>query len=120
MGLYFENNIFNNVLFDRPTRLATGLFFGDSYDPTGTASIPMPDGTIFTTFPDSTTLASLWGDAISVSAPYFAELLEHLPDQDQVSRRSRQRRICGQFSIGRPQRRSNISCRTSGQRARFR
>ena len=74
MGLYFENNIFNNVLFDRPTRLATGLFFGDSYDPTGTASIPMPDGTIFTTFPDSTTLASLWGDAISVSAPYFAEL----------------------------------------------
>ena len=26
-GLYYENAIFNNVLFDRPGRLATGLFF---------------------------------------------------------------------------------------------
>lgn len=26
-GLYFENAIFNNVLFDRPGRLASGLFF---------------------------------------------------------------------------------------------
>jgi hypothetical protein len=27
-GIYFENAIFNNVLFDRPARLTTGLFFG--------------------------------------------------------------------------------------------
>ena len=27
-GLYYENAIFNNVLFDRPARLTTGLFFG--------------------------------------------------------------------------------------------
>jgi hypothetical protein len=27
-GIYFENAIFNNVLFDRPARLQTGLFFG--------------------------------------------------------------------------------------------
>jgi len=29
-GIYYENAVFNNVLFDRPTRLATGLFFGES------------------------------------------------------------------------------------------
>src|ERR1700722_1427877 len=27
-GIYFENAIFNNVLFDRPARLTTGLFLG--------------------------------------------------------------------------------------------
>ncbi len=27
-GLYYENSIFNNVLFDRPGKLPTGLFFG--------------------------------------------------------------------------------------------
>ncbi len=29
-GLYYENAIFNNVLFDRPARLESGLFFGDT------------------------------------------------------------------------------------------
>lgn len=29
-GIYYENAVFNNVLFDRPTRLASGLFFGES------------------------------------------------------------------------------------------
>lgn len=28
IGLYYENAIFNNVLFDRPARLEQGLFFG--------------------------------------------------------------------------------------------
>src|SRR5205085_7116744 len=28
IGLYYENSIFNNVLFDRPSKLNTGLFFG--------------------------------------------------------------------------------------------
>lgn len=46
-GIYYENAIFNNVLFDRPARLQKGLFFG-----TGLACIfgssvpvPLPDGT---------------------------------------------------------------------------
>src|SRR4029077_5612166 len=29
-GIYFENAIFNNVLFDRPARLQNGLFFGNA------------------------------------------------------------------------------------------
>jgi len=28
-GIYYENSIFNNTLFDRPAKLATGLFFSD-------------------------------------------------------------------------------------------
>ncbi len=81
LGLYFENNIFNNVLFDRPAKLAKGLFFGDQELTTGTASFSLPDGSCFglgtvacPTFSDGTTLLSLWKDAISVSAPYFAKL----------------------------------------------
>jgi len=49
-GIYYENAIFNNVLFDRPARLQKGLFFG-----TGLACIfgssldvPLPDGTTMT------------------------------------------------------------------------
>ena len=29
-GIYYENYIFNNTLFDRPAKLATGNFFGDT------------------------------------------------------------------------------------------
>ncbi len=49
-GIYYENAIFNNVLFDRPARLQKGLFFG-----TGLACIfgssldvPLPDGSAIT------------------------------------------------------------------------
>ena len=38
-GLYYENYIFNNTLFDRPNKLATGLFFG-----TGTLNCFAPAG----------------------------------------------------------------------------
>jgi len=77
MGLYFENNIFNNVLFDRPTRLKTGLFFGDQYIPSGTSNFALPDGTTCSTSDCTATgtpLSSLWGDAISVAAPLFGKL----------------------------------------------
>jgi hypothetical protein len=44
-GLYYENAVFNNVLFDRPNRLATGLFFGDAVAcGTNGFSITFPDG----------------------------------------------------------------------------
>src|SRR5216684_4495835 len=38
-GLYYENYIFNNTLFDRPNKLAKGLFFG-----TGTLNCFAPGG----------------------------------------------------------------------------
>ncbi len=49
-GIYYENAVFNNILFDRPARLQQGLFFG-----TGLACIfgssldvPLPDGSTMT------------------------------------------------------------------------
>ncbi len=47
-GIYYENSIFNNVLFDRPGKLATGLFFGTAplncspFAAVGSSSIPFP------------------------------------------------------------------------------
>jgi hypothetical protein len=72
-GLYYENNIFNNTLFDRPGKLAQGLFFGDSYLPSGTASFKLPNGTTVTSI-NGTPLANLWNEAASVSGPDFVML----------------------------------------------
>ncbi len=48
-GLYYENAVFNNVLFDRPVRLSTGLFLQTpTICPSGQLPIP---GRIATTFP---------------------------------------------------------------------
>ncbi len=71
VGLYFENNIFNNVLFDRPARLATGLFFNNRLEPSGTTSFTLPTGSTITSI-DGVPIASLWTEPISQSAPYFA------------------------------------------------
>ncbi|HEY4661779.1 MAG TPA: TonB-dependent receptor, partial [Terriglobales bacterium] len=40
-GLYYENAVFNNILFDRPSRLQKGLFFGTASPcPSGTLALP--------------------------------------------------------------------------------
>ncbi|HEY6270604.1 MAG TPA: carboxypeptidase regulatory-like domain-containing protein [Terriglobales bacterium] len=47
IGLYYENSIYNNNLFDRPGRLAQGLFLGTAVPCAGGAVNPgfaMPDG----------------------------------------------------------------------------
>ena len=45
-GLYYENAIFNNVLFDRPARLTSGLFFqtGLACIFGGAQGVPLPSG----------------------------------------------------------------------------
>jgi len=49
-GIYYENSIFNNVLFDRPGKLPTGLFFGTTSlgcspgAPAGSEGITLPGG----------------------------------------------------------------------------
>jgi hypothetical protein len=47
-GIFYENAVFNNVLFDRPERLAKGLFFGTSplFCTGGTYSMTFPDGSV--------------------------------------------------------------------------
>jgi hypothetical protein len=72
-GLYFENSIFNNVLFDRPAKLAKGLFFGSAYVPAGTKSVNLPNGTTITTI-DGQSIASLWGEPISATSKAFGDL----------------------------------------------
>ncbi len=41
-GIYYENAVFNNVLFDRPARLAQGLFFGTGAPCFLGQAIPVP------------------------------------------------------------------------------
>jgi len=45
-GIYYENAIFNNVLFDRPARLQKGLFFGTGLACLfgGPLGVPLPNG----------------------------------------------------------------------------
>lgn len=40
-GIYYDNAVFNNILFDRPSRLQKGLFFAtDSVCPSGVLQLP--------------------------------------------------------------------------------
>ena len=47
-GLYYENGVFNNVLFDRPGRLTTGLF-NQVQEACTQGGITLPDGTFLST-----------------------------------------------------------------------
>ena len=54
-GIYYENSIFNNVLFDRPGKLSKGLFFAASVlacnpnAPVGSEGITLPNGSLLNT-----------------------------------------------------------------------
>lgn len=65
-GIYYENNVWNNVLFDRPVRLQKGLFFGDTVACPNT-SITVPGRTApLTTVDDAggPSIASICGQPI--------------------------------------------------------
>ena len=63
-GLYYENYIFNNTLFDRPAKLAKGLFFATGTlncfgaSGQGSVSFNIPGQGAVTTAPDGTDLAT--------------------------------------------------------------
>jgi hypothetical protein len=47
-GVYYENNVWNNVLFDRPPKLQKGLFFGtEQFCPSGQPWCGQPVGNVF-------------------------------------------------------------------------
>lgn len=48
-GVYYENNVWNNVLFDRPAKLAKGLFFGtEAFScPGGPSFCSQPVGNVY-------------------------------------------------------------------------
>jgi len=72
-GIYYENIIFNSVLFDRPGRLPTGLFWSASVLVAGQGSLSLPGGQTLTSI-DGQPISSLWGMPISQSAKYFHDL----------------------------------------------
>ena len=65
-GIYYENAVFNNILFDRPARLAKGLFFGTA-GPCPSGQLPLPDGTVINT-------SNICGKAIGSVASQIAAL----------------------------------------------
>lgn len=65
-GVFFENAVFNNVLFDRPGRLQKGLFFGTAV-PCPSGSLVLPNGTTIDT-------SSLCGQPIGKVANQLAAL----------------------------------------------
>ena len=46
VGRFFENSVFNNILFDRPAKLATGSLFSDVQVCGGSNSAQIPGGTL--------------------------------------------------------------------------
>jgi hypothetical protein len=75
-GIYYENNVWNNVLFDRPARLQTGLFFADTVICPET-SITLPDGSALTTVDGTATgtpISSICGSPIGAVAGDILQL----------------------------------------------
>jgi hypothetical protein len=76
-GIYYENSVFNNTLFDRPGKLAKGLFPNQAVICGGTNQIAFPnsDGTstILTSF-NGQSIADICNGTIGQSAPALIAL----------------------------------------------
>ena len=80
-GLYYENSIFNNTLFDRPAKLATGLFNATGF--IGCPSQPATPGSVsFTLVPGNTVTSvdgldlatQICGQPLTTAGPALADL----------------------------------------------
>ncbi len=73
-GIYYESNIWNNILFDRENRLKKGLF--EDYSKVvctgGVYSIPVPGGAI--TSLNGESIKTICGQPLGVSGPKFVQL----------------------------------------------
>ena len=71
-GIYYENAIFNNVLFDRPARLQKGLFFGYSLACIvgNTLDVQLPDGSTMTPSFCGQPIGNVVSDIASFSQQY--------------------------------------------------
>jgi hypothetical protein len=74
-GIYYENGVFNNVLFDRPGRLPTGLF-NQAPEVCTAGGVNMPDGSFLTTIDGLSIPNQICGDknAIGNVATAIADL----------------------------------------------
>ncbi|MEK6396481.1 MAG: carboxypeptidase regulatory-like domain-containing protein [Terriglobus sp.] len=75
-GIYYDSNIWNNILFDRENRLAKGLF--NNYQlvqlQTSNPQVIFPGGVTVTTTPDGTPFKDLLNEPLSVSGPKLIAL----------------------------------------------
>jgi hypothetical protein len=73
-GVFYENSIFNNVLFDRPGKLASGLFFGTTSlncSPgagVGTEGLTLPNGTFLSSIDGADIATQLCFQPLGASA----------------------------------------------------
>jgi Carboxypeptidase regulatory-like domain len=67
IGLFYENSIWNNNLFDRPARLPEGLFLGQQPVCSSGSPQPLP-------FPSTIDPATICGQAIGSVAPQIVQL----------------------------------------------
>jgi hypothetical protein len=76
IGVYYENFVFNNVLFDRPPKLSQGRFFAEKQlcSRYGNYSYTLPDGTLVDNY-NGTSIRNLCNsETIAQSGPAFAAL----------------------------------------------
>ena len=85
-GVYYENNVWNNVLFDRPPKLAKGLFFGtEGFCPSGPSWCGQPVGKVYsqiataqTTFQKTVALAGPQSNGEYIGNDYAVPATEGL------------------------------------------
>jgi hypothetical protein len=76
-GIYYENSIFNNTLFDRPAKLAQGLFFqsaGLSCNGAGTTTFAIPGQGNVTSINGVDLGSGVCGQPLSVAGPLVFDL----------------------------------------------
>jgi len=78
-GIYYENSIFNNTLFDRPAKLAKGLFFqsaglGCGNGTPGSASFTLVPGDTVTSVNGVDIATGICGQPLSVAGPLVFDL----------------------------------------------
>src|SRR3984885_3447754 len=66
IGRFFENSVFNNILFDAPARLPSGSLFSDSEICNGNTSLQTPTGNI--TSVNGVSIATLCSEPLSQSS----------------------------------------------------
>src|SRR6266446_1536494 len=72
-GIYYENGVFNNILFDRPGRLPTGLF-NQVQEVCTQGGVTLPDGTLVTSINGKDIPTQICGQPIGSVASDIAAL----------------------------------------------
>jgi len=83
-GIYYENAIFNNVLFDRPARLQKGLFFGTGLACIfgGAVPVSLPDGSNLNPTFCGQPIGNVVNDIASFSQQYQAAVVAAGPQSN--------------------------------------